>query len=105
MDVVIRKLIMEISISLDVLFEALMILGHGRVWMQEMEFEHLLGYSCYRELRTWDNRIVAWWSDADDTWYLCVEVDVITAVPSHIPNKKGELSEEVCFQLMALGRY
>lgn len=69
---------MEISISLDVLFEALMSLGHGRVWMQEMEFEHLTGYSCYRELRTWDNRIVAWWSDADDTWYLCVEVDVMT---------------------------
>lgn len=40
---------MEISISLDVLFEALMILGHGRVWMQETEFEHLPRYSCYRE--------------------------------------------------------
>lgn len=33
---------MEISISLDVLFEALMILGHGRVWMHETEFEHYL---------------------------------------------------------------
>ncbi|HHS9802484.1 TPA: hypothetical protein ACTW4J_005341, partial [Klebsiella quasipneumoniae subsp. similipneumoniae] len=59
----------------------------------------------YREIRTWDNRTVAWWDDADDTWYLCGEVDVITPVPPYLPAKEGELSKEWCFQLMMLGCY
>lgn len=69
---------MEIKIHLDVLFEALMILGHGRVWMEETEFDHFPGYSCYRDIRTWDNRIIAWWDDSNDTWQLYEEVYVVT---------------------------
>ncbi|MBO1811255.1 hypothetical protein J4G53_23680 [Serratia ureilytica] len=95
---------MSIKITLDVLFETLMILGHGRVWMEETVFDHFDGYSCYREIRTWDNRVVAWWDDADDAWYLCVEVDVITPVPAGFPYNGGELSEEWCFQLMTTAR-
>lgn len=69
---------MNMKITLSVLFEALIILGHDRVWMEESEFEHIYGYGCYREIHTWDDRTVAWWDDADDTWYLSTEVDVIT---------------------------
>jgi hypothetical protein len=54
---------------------------------------------------TWDDRTVAWWDDADDTWYLSTEVDVITPFLGPLPKKEGELSEEKCFQLMTLGRY
>lgn len=96
---------MKIKIQLDVLFEALMILGHGRVWMEETEFDHFPGYKCYREIRTWDNRSVAWWDDADGTWYLRVEVDVISLFPGPLPEKAGELSEERLFQLMVHGGY
>lgn len=96
---------MEIKIHLDVLFEALMILGHGRVWMEETEFDHFPGYSCYRDIRTWDNRIIAWWDDSNDTWQLYEEVYVVTLFPGHLPKKEGELSGERCFQLMTLGRY
>lgn len=96
---------MNMKITLSVLFEALIILGHDRVWMEESEFEHIYGYGCYREIHTWDDRTVAWWDDADDTWYLSTEVDVITPFLGPLPKKEGELSEEECFQLMTLGRY
>lgn len=94
---------MNNKIKLAVLFEALMILGHGRVWMEETEFDHFPGYDCYREIKTWDNRTVAWWDDADDTWKLCEEIDVITPVPTYIPEKEGELLEDWRFNLMVLG--
>lgn len=93
------------KITLDVLFDALMILGHGRVWMEETEFDHFPGYKCYRDIRTWDNRVVAWWNDPVDTWCLFEAVDVITLFPGPLPKKGGELSEEWCFQLMMTGRY
>ena len=44
---------MNMKITLSVLFEALIILGHDRVWMEESEFEHIYGYGCYREIHTW----------------------------------------------------
>ena len=50
---------MNMKITLSVLFEALIILGHDRVWMEESEFEHIYGYGCYREIHTWDDRTVA----------------------------------------------
>lgn len=96
---------MKNKIHLDVLFEALMILGHGRVWMEETEFDHFPGNKCYREIRTWDYRTVASWHDADATWYLSEDVDVITLFPGPLQEEEGELSEEWCFQLMTRGRY
>lgn len=84
---------MNMKITLSVLFEALIILGHDRVWMEESEFEHIYGYGCYREIHLGRSHGY-WWDDADDTWYLSTEVDVITPFLGPLPKKEGELSEE-----------
>jgi hypothetical protein len=55
--------------------------------MEESEFG-IYGYGCYREIYTWDDRTVAWWDDADDTWYLSTEVDVITPFPWPSPKER-----------------
>ena len=78
---------MNMKITLSVLFEALIILGHDRVWMEESEFEHIYGYGCYREIHTWDDCTVAWREDADDTWKLSTEGDAITPFLCPLPKK------------------
>lgn len=82
---------------LNVLFEALTIIGHSQLWLDEDDSFCL---PPYRSVVSADLRELAWWDEDSLSWFLTKEVDVITP---HIPNPPfaadSELTKEGCFGL------
>ncbi|WP_413536296.1 hypothetical protein [Rahnella inusitata] len=88
---------MNNKICLKELFAILQALGHHQFWMNE--YNHPSA-PLYREICSWDQRVIAWWDEQGSSWILTTEVLAFVNNPGGVELQAGApLSIEECFHL------